>query len=96
MGAGTYHASADDFLIRTDTTALIVVVDGQVVHERYFLGTKSTDLLLGASMSKSVLARWSGQAATDGRLDIESPVTELVPELAESGYTACRVRHCSR
>ena len=92
VGAGT-TMSLDDFLIRTDTTTFAVVVDGQVVYERYFLGTKSSDLLLGASMSKSVLATLVGQAVTDGRLDIESTVTELVPELADSGYAACRVRH---
>jgi 6-aminohexanoate-oligomer exohydrolase len=92
VGAGT-TMSLDDFLIRTYTTAIVIVVDGQVVLERYLLGTRSSDLLLGASMSKSVLATLVGQAVTDGRLDIEWPVTELVPELADSGYAACRVRH---
>jgi CubicO group peptidase (beta-lactamase class C family) len=92
VGAGT-TMRLDDFLSRTYTTAFVVVVGGRVVHERYFLGATSTDLLLGASMSKSVLATLVGQAVTDGRLDIESPVTELVPELADSGYAACRVRH---
>lgn len=92
VGAGTTMRLAE-FLTRTHTTAFVVVVDGRVVTERYFLGTKPTDLLLGASMSKSVLAILVGAAVIDGRLDLESPVTELVPELAHSGYAGCRVRN---
>lgn len=92
VGAGT-TMRLEEFLARTFTTAFVVLVDGVAVAERYLLGTQPTDLLHGASMSKSVLATLVGVAVTDGQLDLESPVTDLVPELTDSGYAACRVRH---
>ena len=92
VAAGT-TMSMEAFLTRTYTTALVVVVDGRIVHERYFDGTSDSDLLLGASMSKSVLATLVGLASSEGRLSVDSPVTDFVPELAGSGYGACRVHH---
>ena len=92
VAAGT-TMSMEAFLTQTYTTALVVVVDGRIVHERYFDGTADSDLLLGASMSKSVLATLVGLASSDGRLSLDAPVTDFVPELVDSGYGACRVHH---
>jgi CubicO group peptidase (beta-lactamase class C family) len=77
----------DEFLAVTVATALVVVVDGVLVHERYFHGTEAGDRLLGFSATKSALALVVGQAVDDGRLPgLETPVTDLVPELGASGY----------
>ena len=92
VGAGT-TMRMEAFLTRTYTTALVVVVEGRIVYERYFEGTADSDLLLGASMSKSVLATLVGLAVTDGRLSLDASVTDFVPELAGSGYDGCRVHH---
>src|SRR2546430_13288609 len=76
----------DEFLALTVSTALLVVVDGVLVHERYFHGTGAGDRLLGNSATKSALALLVGQAVDDGRLPgLDAPVTETVPELGATG-----------
>jgi CubicO group peptidase (beta-lactamase class C family) len=92
-GAGT-AMSLDEFLARTVTTALLVVVDGTLVHEQYLQGTRAQDRLLGNSATKSALALLTGQAVDDGRLpDLDAPVTALVPELGATGYAGVSLRH---
>ena len=76
----------DEFLAITVSTALLVVVDGVLVHERYFQGTQAQDRLLGFSATKSALALLVGRAVDDGRLPgLDTPVIDLVPELGGSG-----------
>ena len=83
----------DEFLAVTVSTALVVVVDGVLVHERYFHGTRAGDRLLGFSATKSALALLVGQAVDDGRLPgLDTPVTDLVPELGSSGYAGVSLR----
>jgi 6-aminohexanoate-oligomer exohydrolase len=83
----------DEFLAITVCTALVVVVDGVLVHERYFHGTQAEDRLLGFSATKSALALVVGQAVDDGGLpDLDAPVTDLVPELGRSGYAGVNLR----
>ena len=91
-GAGR-TMSLDEFLAVTVSTALVVVVDGVLVHERYFHGTRAEDRLLGFSATKSALALLVGQAVDDGRLPgLDTPVTDLVPELSRSGYAGVNLR----
>jgi CubicO group peptidase (beta-lactamase class C family) len=83
----------DEYLAITVATALVVVVEGAVVHEQYFHGTLAEDRLLGNSATKSALALLVGQAVDDGRLpDLETPVIDLVPELGSSGYAGVSLR----
>jgi CubicO group peptidase (beta-lactamase class C family) len=83
----------DEFLAVTVATALVVVVDGVLVHERYFHGTRAGDRLLGNSATKSALALLVGQAVDDGRLPgLDTPVTGLVPELGSGGYAGVSLR----
>jgi CubicO group peptidase (beta-lactamase class C family) len=83
----------NEFLTVTATTALIVVVDGVVVYERYFHGTRAQDRLLGNSATKSALALLVGQAVDDGRLPgLQTLVTDLVPEVGDSGYRGVSLR----
>ncbi|HEX9063740.1 MAG TPA: serine hydrolase domain-containing protein [Streptosporangiaceae bacterium] len=85
-GAGRLFDLAG-FLETTSSTALVVVAGGAVVHEWYAPGVTGRDRLLGNSATKSALALLAGQAAAAGRLpDLDTPVTALVPELADSGY----------
>jgi CubicO group peptidase (beta-lactamase class C family) len=83
----------DEFLAITVSTALLVVVDGALVHERYFHGTGAGDRLLGYSATKSALALLVGLAVDDGRLpSLDTPVTDVVPELGASGYAGVSLR----
>jgi CubicO group peptidase (beta-lactamase class C family) len=83
----------DEFLAVTVTTALVVVVDGVLVYERYFHGTGAGDRLLGFSATKSALALVVGQAVDDCRFPgLDTPVTDLVRELGASGYAGVSLR----
>src|SRR4051794_23654990 len=66
-GAGR-DMDLDQVLALTSTTALVVVVDGTLVHERYFGRTSVEDRLLGYSATKSVLAMLTGVAFSRGEL----------------------------
>src|SRR5262249_36634899 len=91
-GAGR-RMDLDEFLAITVSTALLVVVDGVLVYERYLHRTQAGDRLLGFSATKSALALLVGQAVDDGRLPgLDSPVTDLVPELGASGYAGVSLR----
>src|SRR6266567_9572396 len=92
VGAGK-TMSLDEFLAVTVATALLVVVDGVVVHEQYLDGTRAGDRLLGNSATKSALALLVGLAVDDGRLPgLDTAVTDLVPELGSGGYAGVSLR----
>jgi hypothetical protein len=92
-GAGRLM-SLESLLSVTVTTALVVVVDGVLIHEQYFHGTAPEDRLLGNSATKSALALLTGLAVDDGRLPgLDSLAVDLVPELAGTGYDAVTLRH---
>jgi CubicO group peptidase (beta-lactamase class C family) len=85
------------WVIETHTTALLVLDgplgQGAVVHEWYAPGVGPDSLLLGASMTKSVLAHLVGNAIASGALRLEDSVVQHVPELRGSGYAECTVEH---
>ncbi|MGA8210658.1 MAG: serine hydrolase domain-containing protein, partial [Nocardioidaceae bacterium] len=81
------------WLEQTHATALLVVDRGRLVHEWYAADVEPTDLLLGASMTKSVLAHLVGVAVRAGALTTDDLVTSHVPALAGSGYARCTVEH---
>ena len=95
-GAGSTR-DLDQWIVDTHTTALLVLDgplgQGHVVHEWYADGVDAESLLLGASMTKSVLAHLVGNAIASGNLRLEEPVVEHVPELAGTGYDGCTVEH---
>jgi CubicO group peptidase (beta-lactamase class C family) len=92
VGAGR-EMGLREFLRVTSATSCVVVVEGTVVHEWYVEGVTADDRLLGNSATKSALALVTGIAVTRGLLDLETPVTDLVPELSGSGYERVRLRH---
>ncbi len=89
-GAGRI-LTLDEVLAMLHWTSLVVVRDvhdgrGELVHEAFAEGVGPDSRLLGASMTKSVLAQLVGLAVTRGALDLATPVSAYVPELARSGY----------
>ncbi len=79
-------------LADTDTDGLVVLHDGAVVAERYAHGQTQATAHLIMSCSKSVVGAVAGILTGRGDLDPAAPVTEYVPEVAESGYAGCTVR----
>ncbi len=76
----------------TNTDAFIVLHDGRIVAERYINGDAKTRHIM-FSVSKSVTAILCGALVGSGKLNPDAPVTAYIPEVANSVYGDCTVRH---
>ena len=76
----------EDYLSQTNTTSLLVLQNGKLVHEDYRLGTQQMDTRISWSMAKSYLSALFGIAVEDGLIDLNKTVTDYVPELKDSAY----------
>lgn len=77
----------DDFLARTGTTGFLVLKDGKIVSERYFMGANEKSLFMSESVAKSFTSTLVGLALADGKIQsVDRPVTDYVPELKDSGF----------
>jgi CubicO group peptidase (beta-lactamase class C family) len=75
------------FLEETDTSGLVVLRDGQIVHEEYALGSSAETHWISWSVAKSFVSALVGIAVAEGRIaSVRDPVTRYVPELAGSAY----------
>jgi CubicO group peptidase (beta-lactamase class C family) len=82
-----------DALRTSHTDGFLVLHRGQIVSEWYAHGlTPSTQHLI-FSVSKSVAGTVAGILADQSKLDPDAPVTAYLPELKESVYGTCIVRH---
>lgn len=78
--------SLDQFVASTETTAFLIVHQGQLVLERYGLGHDSESIENSFSVSKSVASALVGLAVADGSLDIDDSITDYLPELRERDH----------
>ena len=76
-----------DFLELTDTSALLVIQDGKVRFEEYFLTGGRDVNWLSMSVAKSFTSTLVGIAFDEGLIkDLNEPITDYVPELKGSAY----------
>jgi CubicO group peptidase (beta-lactamase class C family) len=74
----------DGFLRETNTRAFLVVVDDELVYERYLGGAAREDRQTSFSVAKSFLSTLVGIAIDEGLIaGVDEPVTNYIPELAE-------------
>ena len=79
--------SVDDFLALTDTSALLVIQEGSVRFEEYFLTGGRDVNWLSMSVAKSFTSTLVGIAYDEGLINsLDDPITAYVPELAGSAY----------
>jgi len=79
--------SVDDFLALTDTSALLVIQEGSVRFEEYFLTGGRDVNWLSMSVAKSFTSTLIGIAYDEGLINsLDDPITDYVPELAGSAY----------
>lgn len=77
------------FLDRTETTGLLVVRAGTILHEEYRLGADEHSLFTSWSMAKSVLSALIGIAIEEGHISsLRDPIGLYVPGLREADYGA--------
>ena len=85
--------SFDDFLAETDTDGLVILHRGKVVGEFYGNGMDAHTPHILMSVSKSMLGLVAAILAERGVLDLDAPVTDLIPEVAASAYRGAKIRH---
>ncbi|MEL7428444.1 MAG: serine hydrolase [Pseudomonadota bacterium] len=83
----------EDWLAESRTTSLIVVQDGKIAFEEYYLDTQPDDLRVSWSLAKSFLSAAFGVAVADGLISLDAPVDQYVPLLSNSAYAGVSVRN---
>ncbi|MFT7244713.1 MAG: CubicO group peptidase (beta-lactamase class C family) [Candidatus Azotimanducaceae bacterium] len=79
--------SVNDFLTLTDTSALLVLEDGKVRFEEYYLTGGRDVNWWSMSVSKSFVSTLVGIALQEGHIEsVDVPITKYVPELKGSAY----------
>jgi CubicO group peptidase (beta-lactamase class C family) len=86
--------SIDDFMTRTHVGGLLVLKNGEILHERYGLGNTRDSIWISYSMAKSVVSLLYGAAILDGYItDLNAKVTDYLPALKNSSYERVTIRH---
>ena len=80
-----------DALEELDTTALVIIRDGTLIHESYYKGTERDDLRISWSVAKSFMSGLYGQAIEDGFMDISQPIEVYLPRLKGTAYEGATV-----
>jgi CubicO group peptidase (beta-lactamase class C family) len=85
--------STEDFLRDTDTSALLVLVDGEIRHERYLLNGGASVTWLSMSVAKSFVSCLVGIAVDEGLISsIDEPISDHVPVEKGSAYDGVSIR----
>lgn len=75
------------FLERSKAAGLLVIADGEVRYEGYWLGASPESRFTSMSLAKSLTAVLAGFAIEDGFIgSADDPLTDYLPELKSSGY----------
>lgn len=89
----TLPATLDQFVVDRSVTALLVLKDGAVVFEDYYLDTTPDDLRISWSVAKSFLSALMGVIVDEGLIDsIDAPVTRYAPSLIGTAYDSATIK----
>jgi len=77
----------------TYTDGMLVMHRGEVIHESYHNGMHRRSLHIGQSVSKSIVATAAAILFENGTIDVHAPVTEYLPELADTAWNGATVQH---
>ena len=90
---GGEQLSVPEFLEATDTSALLVLQDGRVRFEEYWLTGGRDVPWLSMSVAKSFISALVGLAVEEGRISsIEEPITTYLSALEGSAYDGVRIK----
>ena len=82
-----------DFLSLSDTVALLVIRDGEIRFEDYWLTGGPDVNWMSFSVGKSFVSTLVGIAIDEGLIgSVEDAITDYVPELLGSAYDAVRIK----
>ncbi|MEP3298080.1 MAG: serine hydrolase [Pseudoruegeria sp.] len=84
----------DAWVKERSLTGIVVLKDGQLVHESYYLGTNDTDQRISWSVAKSYLSALLGVLLKEGVIEsIDDPVVAYVPALKNGAYAQATIRN---
>ena len=83
----------EEFLSRTGTSALLIINDGKISYENYWLTGGKDVKWMSMSVSKSFISALVGIAIEQGYIDsVNDSVTKYVPQLKNSAYEGVRIK----
>jgi len=83
-----------DWVEQRSVTGVVVLKDGQMVHETYYQGTSPEDQRISWSVAKSYLSALFGVVLAEGHIEsLDDPVTKYAPSLAGTAYDAATIRN---
>lgn len=85
-------ANYAEFAERTFTNAMLVIRDGKIVFEDYRNRSDATTHFISFSMAKTITSLLTGIAISEGKIALDDPVMNYVPELKGTGYDGVTVR----
>ncbi len=86
-------AEAEQWIIDRSVTGLVMLKNGQLVQDRYFLGTAPEDRRISWSMAKSFLASLWGVLDAEGEMPgLDEQVVKYAPLLKGSAYDGATIR----
>lgn len=89
---GGENKTLTQFLEESSTLGLLVVKNGEVVHEQYRLGATRESLFTSWSMAKSFVATAIAMAVKEGRItSFDDTVETYAPQYAGSDYGTSRI-----
>ena len=83
----------DEAIIQTDTDALVILHNDEIVHETYRNGMTARDPHILMSVSKSMLGLVAGTLIERNEIKEDDLITTYIPELTKSAYSAATVRN---
>jgi CubicO group peptidase (beta-lactamase class C family) len=85
--------SVDEYLSRTDTAALLIIQNGEIKYENYWLTGGRDVHWFSFSMAKSFISALIGIAIDQQYIkSIEDKITDYVPQLKNSAYDNVRIK----
>ena len=83
----------EKYLSRRDTSALLILQDGEITYENYWLTGRKDQPWLSMSVSKSFISALIGIAMDQGYIrSVEDDVTDYVSSLKQSSYDGVRIK----
>lgn len=88
----TMPDSYDGWVRDRSVTSMLVLQNGQIVHEAYYLGTAPLDRRISWSVAKSYLSALFGILVDEGHIaSLDDPVTKYAPMLTGGAYDGATV-----
>lgn len=85
--------STQKLLEETETAAVLVIKDGKIRYENYWLTGGKDQHWISWSVAKSIVSALYGVAIADGVIDsVEDPATKYLPILKGSAYDGVRLK----